>query len=205
MYLKIKFPILKPIINGYVDKNKIDQNIEEFGLILEESCGKLFKKNHSIKDKNYSSDNKFKPWYDLSCKEKQCYFYEMLHIFRNNKSNENRKKLTKARTDYKNIIRNKKREYDKYQTKKLEENRFKNAKDYWKLLKGSCTPNKSKSLNATHFAKYFKSINNPESVFFQADEDVLNFNDRYLNGELQVMFEELNVNITYMEIKHAGN
>ena len=93
MYLKIKFPILKPILNGYVDKNKIDQNIEEFGLILEESCGKLFKKNHSIKDKNSSSDNKFKPWYDLSCKKKQqCYFYEMLHILRNNKSNEKSKK-----------------------------------------------------------------------------------------------------------------
>lgn len=28
---------------------------------------------------------------------------------------------------------------------------------------------------------------------FEADEDVLNSNDRYLNGEIYVMFSELNV------------
>ena len=65
------------------------------------------------------------------------------------------------------------------------------------------TPKKCKSLNASIFARYFKSINSPESDFFQPDEDILFFNERYLNGEIQIMFEELNVTITDMEIKKA--
>jgi len=38
-------------------------------------------------------------------------------------------------------------------------------------------------------ADYLKSIYDPESVFFQPDEDILLFNERYLQGELQCMFK----------------
>ena len=46
-------------------------------------------------------------------------------------------------------------------------------------------------------------INNPDRRFFQPDDDILYFNQRYLNGELGVMFEELNVQITMQEIRKA--
>ena len=46
------------------------------------------------------------------------------------------------------------------------------------------------------FADYFKVINNPgDSFFFQIDEDVLLFNEHYLRGEFQIMFDELNSEI----------
>ena len=35
---------------------------------------------------------------------------------------------------------------------------------------------------------YFKAVNNPEDKFYQADEDVLEFNERYLDGELYRIF-----------------
>ena len=42
--------------------------------------------------------------------------------------------------------------------------------------------------------------------FFQPDDDAVEFNERYLNGELQVMFDDLNSDISYAEIlKLAGN
>jgi len=53
------------------------------------------------------------------------------------------------------------------------------------------------------FFKYFKAINYPDSVFYQPDEDVVFFNDRYLNGELDVMFSELNVPFCVDEIVKA--
>ena len=40
-------------------------------------------------------------------------------------------------------------------------------------------------------------------VFFQPDEDILLFNERYLQGELQCMFKELNVSIQYDEVLKA--
>ena len=69
--------------------------------------------------------------------------------------------------------------------------------------KKSCTSNSTKNLSSQHFADYFKAINNPDSRFFQPDDDILYFNQRYLNGELGVMFEELNVQITMQEIRKA--
>lgn len=83
---------------------------------------------------------------------------------------------------------------------KLELARTNNAKLYWKMLKGSVVCNSS-SLASDDFVSYFKSVNDPDSVFFQPDEDILYFNERYLGGELNIMFEELNNIITTHEIK----
>ena len=44
--------------------------------------------------------------------------------------------MVKSRSAYKQLIRRKRYQYDKKQTQKLENARFKNAKEYWKLLKG---------------------------------------------------------------------
>ena len=91
--------------------------------------------------------------------------------------------------------------YDKLQTNKLENARLKNAKEYWKMLKGTFSTNKSKSLTSDKFADYFKAINDPnDRFFFQPDEDVLLFNERYMRGEFQVLSEELNVDIAEGEI-----
>ena len=43
-------------------------------------------------------------------------------------------------------------------------------------------------LTTCDFQTYFKSAYDSESIFYQPDDDVLYFNDRYLNGELDVMF-----------------
>ena len=66
---------------------------------------------------------------------------------------------------------------------KLLNAKYKNAKQYWKLLKESVTGPKCSNLSATDFANYFKSINNPNDLFFQADDDILYFNERFLNSE----------------------
>ena len=72
-------------------------------------------------------------------------------------------------------------------------------KMYWKLLKG-LSYNKPSSLHVTHFEKDFRAINNPDSVFFHPDADILEFNERYSNGELQVMFDGLNFE-TYRDLQ----
>ena len=48
------------------------------------------------------------------------------------------------------------------------------------------------------FSSYFSD---PNDRFYQPDEDILYFNERYVQGELQVMFEELQLSISLEEIK----
>ena len=68
-------------------------------------------------------------------------------------------------------------------------------KQYWKMLKHIGVTKTKCNLSASNFTEYY----DPGSVFFQADEDILLFNQRYLNVELQVMFEELNAEISRSE------
>ena len=68
------------------------------------------------------------------------------------------------------------------------------------FLKQSQSGNQSNSLSADLFTKYFKAINDPDSQCYQADEDIIEFNRRFLNTETQVIFAELDVEITRQEI-----
>ena len=80
--------------------------------------------------------------------------------------------------------------------------KYKNAKEYWKLLKDAANTHTRtpKGLSTNTFAEYFKSFNNPDSVFFQPDKDILYFQQRFLDSEIQVMFSELDVALTRVEI-----
>ena len=136
--------------------------------------------------------------------KKRIFFFRNLDVYRLNKDdNERRVNMVKARSDYKNVLRQSRLEYRKEQTQQLDEHRFDNAKSYWKMLKQSCYTNSAKNLTSEKFAECFKAINNPDSRFFQPDEDILFFNQKYLDGEMGIMFDELNVEISMQEIRKA--
>ena len=123
-------------------------------------------------------------------------------MFRNDKTDENKRNFIDARTQFKKCLRKSKLDHDRGQTKKLLEAKFKNAKLYWKLLKQSTVSDKS-NITIDAFKQYFQSINNPDSTFFTPDEDVIHFLERYENDEFKIMFEELNVPISTHEINKA--
>ena len=88
------------------------------------------------------------------------------------------------------------------QTQRLNDFRYKNAKVYWKLLKGAANVSQPK-LSLNNFASYFKAVNNPDSPFYTPDDDVVYFNERFVKGEMQVMFSELDIPISSDEIPKA--
>ena len=191
-------------LSEVTDAKALNENLDVFYDVLSKVCDPLFKKkvksNDSIKSKNTDQ-----PWYDDDCKSKRKDFYKNLNFYRNDKCEENRTSMTAARSRYKCAIRSNKFKYDKMRTSKLERARFQNAKEYWKMLKGLTENSTVKTLSADVFADYFKAINDPNDVFFQPDDDAILFNERYVNGEFQIMFEELNVNLTEAEILKAVN
>ena len=108
-----------------------------------------------------------------------------------------------ARTNFKRIIRRKRFEYDKSKTDELVVSQHKNVKEYWRMLKQMAHVENKSSVTSEKIAEYFQAINNPNDTFYQADDDILFFNERYIRGEFQVMFEELNAEISLFEIQKA--
>ena len=49
----------------------------------------------------------------------------------------------------------------------------------------------------------YKAVNSPDSHFYVPDDDIVLMNDRYIRGELDVMFDELSVPLTRDEIRKA--
>jgi len=102
--------------------------------------------------------------------------------------------MINARKHYKNSVRHFNFEWSKRRTDSLLQAKYKNAKSYWKLLKDSVVSNNQPTdITFNMFTEYFKSVNNPDDRFFQPDEDIEYFNQRFLNSELNAMFAELDV------------
>ena len=125
----------------------------------------------------------------------------MLNAYRCDKSPFNQSALANVRSDYKKLLRYKCFRFAREKTDKLIASKSQNAKQYWKLLKQAANLKTTCSIDAKRFSEYFKAICDPNDRLYQPDEDILYFNERYAQGELQVMFEELNLAISLDEIK----
>jgi len=182
----------------------INENVHRFSNIMENATENLFRKHVKPNKPNSNSSetpvNKYKnAWYNAACESKREDFYTCLNHFRKCTSAENRELLVKARTTYKNVLKSSRRNYFNEQTKQLENYRSKNAKLYWKMLKNASHV-KTSTIPLSTFEEYFKAINNPNDHFFNPDEDILHFNERFVNDEFQTMFNELDIEITVNDI-----
>ena len=62
---------------------------------------------------------------------------------------------------------------------------------------------KTNTINLATFEHYFESINNQSDPFFNPDEDILYFNERFEKNEFQVMFAEFDSEIPKGDILNA--
>ncbi len=138
--------------------------------------------------------------HDETCENYKRIFLEKLNIYRIDKTDVNRQNMVSARTHFKKAVRALKLEQSKNKTDRLMHARVNNAKEYWKLLQEASGMRHTGKIPADSFVEYFKAINNPTDRFFQADDDVLHFNERFLDSEIKIMFEELNLDISHAEI-----
>ena len=187
---------------GNIDNcHDIDASLSSFIVQIDNICKPLFQKdnvkNLSTKGDNFNTDSE--------CKTKRKIFYHSLNKFRKDRSHENKLAMIIARSEYKKEVRHYNYKKGTERTNNLLKTKFKDAKQYWKLLKDSTTQNNPKNITSEKISDYFKAINNPEDPFFQPDEDIIYFNERFLNSEIQVMFDELNVPITETELRSNIN
>jgi len=84
--------------------------------------------------------------------------------------------MIESRSTYKKNVRSFNYQRNQIKTQKLVNARFKNTKLFWSMLKEATSNKGPKDITLDMYTNYFKAINNPESRFFQADEDILYFN-----------------------------
>ena len=171
--------------------NEIETCLSSFVEGIEKVCIPLFSRKT-----NYNSDPPMSNGdsvLDETTKDKRRTFYKSLNVYRKNKSEANKASMIQARSDYKRNVRINNYKNMNNKTTKLMSAKYKNAKEYWKLLKEGTTHKSPKNISLDSFTNYFKAINDPQDRFFQPDEDILYFNNNILQNELKTMFSELDL------------
>lgn len=203
-----KLTSLNEKISSCSDSSNIKSCLSDFVNIIEDVSSSFFKKARGTNQENVTqngisqitccSESNINPWYNEECHEKKYVFLYMLDKYRECKSDINRINMVKARSDYKQLIRKCRFNYDREKTNTFVNAKFKNAKLYWNMLKELA--NVKPSVPLSSFEQYFRAVNNPSDPFYTPDEDITHFNERYANNEFNIMFDELNLNFTHEEI-----
>ena len=184
-----------------VSNTTIDENLNLFVNTIETCAQPYLKKrcsSDSMNMKNHNRSTSNAMWFTDDCMEKKGVFYECLDTFRNDRTDNNRINFVNARSCYKKSLRRARYEYDTHQTSMLNGLRYKNAKEYWKLLRSVSSPDQPK-IELSKFTSYFKAVNNHEEHIFSSENDNFLF-DNVLNSEAQIMFNELDVPISIDDI-----
>ena len=197
---KVQFELLDSKLSHCSNGTEVQSCVTDLVNLLDEVAAPLFKK--TIKHDNVEipfNQEKHNPWYNDECREKKYYFMHMLDKYRASKTDVNRVNMVRARSKYKKVLRRCKYEFDREKTNKFITSKNKNAKQYWNMLK-ELAHVKPANIALSSFEEYFKAVNNPDDPFYLPDEDVIYFNERYVNNEFSIMFEELNLNFSQTEI-----
>ncbi|MCG8076814.1 MAG: hypothetical protein JAY75_11300 [Candidatus Thiodiazotropha taylori] len=166
-------------------QQQINENISSFSNLMEKVCDPLFSKNLSECSNNSDIEQTSnQPWFDDECRRLRNLFYASLNTYRRCKTLNNQTELTTARSNYKKKLRQKRYIFMKEKTTKLLVSKSKNVKEYWKLLKHAANLKTKCTIDAKRFSEYFHAISDPNDRFYQPDEDILYFNERYIQGEL---------------------
>ena len=73
-------------------------------------------------------------------------------MYRHNTFEENNENMITARSTYGKLVRSRTYLHEQLQTRQLENLRFKNAKEYWKMIKCTCVQDKVGNVDANNFA-----------------------------------------------------
>lgn len=78
---------------------------------------------------------------------------------------------------------------------------------FWKckdvLEQKSASGIKAYGVPPSSLEEYIKAVNIPDDTFFAPDDDILYFNESYMNNDFQIMLRELDLFISQQEIVYA--
>ena len=109
--------------------------------------------------------------------------------------------MAEARKNFKQLSFSRRRRFENENTSKLYKAKCQNVKLYWKLLSGQ-NYNETK-VTKDEFFNHFMSLSNPSDPFYAADDDIVDELRNIMESDMQLLFDELNVNISLVDIEKA--
>lgn len=185
--------------------NKCEQNIADINetvnnitvALLDATPDEMFKINHH--HNNNLVKDRPPEWMCDVCKEKRRDFLTSVQFLKSNNNPGNRQNMIQKRQFY-NM--HKKKCISAFRTEKTIE--FTNAKNQnsaniWKMLgkKQMKTPN----ISVENYYEFFKNLSQPKDVDVNVDNDIKAYNQMYNSGEMKIMFESLNRDISSDEVR----
>jgi hypothetical protein len=185
-------------------QQKVDDAVESFTKVICDVADPLFSKNirHTCTtNSGVRHKRKKPPWMCAQCVNLRKEFFYELDIYRANVCNDSRDRMVKARNLYTRHTRKCRLRFDCTETQKLLQARVQDARLYWKMLKAG---DKKENIKVTNdeFYDFFKNISSGGD-HLTADDDVKEYVNNFERGEIQVMFDELESDLTDAEVMKA--
>ena len=154
-----------------------------------------------IKNNGSANTKKQPPWASTDWVNGKKKFYKSRDKFNSNPNEVNRKSMAEARKNFKQLSFSRRRRFENENTSKLYKAKCQNVKLYWKLLSGQ-NYNETK-VTKDEFFNHFMSLSNPSDPFYAADDDIVDELRNIMESDMQLLFDELNVNISLVDIEKA--
>ena len=189
-------------LNEAIDvHNDITCMIEAFTKVIRNICDPLLLVNKRPRSVKSTPARKCIKWMSIECQEKRKRFFITYNIYRCDKSDENRKAMVTARNEFRACSRKCRALYDKERSNRLFTAKVTDPKQFWKLLKENSTI--KTQLHANDFLEHFKIVNGDNTHNIPLSEDVDQYISQYESGELDIIYHELNEDITEKEVRTA--
>ena len=142
------------------NNSDIDSCLSNFIKGIDNICVPLFSRKT---DSNVipSTSGSRSSLFDETCKDERKSFYTALNNYRKYNTEENKDTMIRARSIYKRSVRSYNYHTMNERTDKLINAKYKNAKEYWKLLKDGTTHKNPKNISLESFTAYFEAIKIP--------------------------------------------
>ena len=187
-------------------QNAVNEAVQYFTDGVRLASDPLFLKSFKI-----TSDNKDPthttarppPWADEEWYKSKKNFLKSRDKVNKSLSDFNLRNMSEARRNYKKLSRQKQYVFDQSETQKLLQAKTKNVKLYWKMLSGQKKSSKKCPISTGDMYNHFLKLNNPDSDFFVADQDISDEVKQMIENDLQYMYQELDISISTDEVKTA--
>ena len=120
------------------------------------ACAPAKEKPRNSKDSKSSKGNKYKPWFDQTCKDERKSYFKSKNASKRRGEKATSNKLSK---DFRKLLNTKRRNYTRELNKNIKNMKSASPKDYWNILNGSAEGKKVESkVSLDTFLKHFKDL-----------------------------------------------
>ena len=201
-----KLPQLNRIVDSLCASNtqSIDTGVEEFSSLIREAASPVCSKTTPVHKKITSEAFKQRlcnksDWFDRECANAKYNYLQSVYEFNRCRNNENKDIMCSLKSVYKQLVRKKKRAYERSIIREIEQLKHCKPKDFWRLF----TKNRlsTNTISAVEFFDYFCSMQSKSCKESDEESEIFCVEHDFKSNVFES--QELNSRISLSEVQSA--